>query len=108
MAPWRDIGEKEIEKPGFQNTQSLRWTALRSLQFYSHSSFSVLLKAQKNELSWNLRPGNVGQHYTDLTWAAFMKTQGDTQEYNIIIPSDNPIEKANYLYEINRKRPKNL
>lgn len=37
-----------------------------------------------------------------------MKTQGDTQEYKIIIASDNPIEKANYLYESNRKRPKNL
>jgi len=37
-----------------------------------------------------------------------MKTQGATQEYEIIIASDNPIEKANYLYASNRERPKNL
>ena len=37
-----------------------------------------------------------------------MKTQGDTQEYKIIIASDNPVEKDNYLYESNSKRPKNL
>ena len=37
-----------------------------------------------------------------------MKTQGATQEYEIIIASDNPIQKANYLYVSNRERSKNL
>ena len=37
-----------------------------------------------------------------------MKAQGATQEYEIIIASDNPIEKANYLYASNRESPKNL
>ena len=30
MAPYKDIGEKEIQKPGFQNTYSMTWTGIQT------------------------------------------------------------------------------